>query len=98
MENIMQISSLEEMAASVIEELPTLTEGLIKSTVSEYTFEGDDGEILIEEANIKQAMRELDRMEIGFHTASLCGKDLLECAFDDKRNEFVFWNKKGEEE
>lgn len=97
MENIMQISSLEEMAASVIEELPALTEELIKSTVSEYTFEGDDGEILIEEVDIKQAMGELDRMEIGFHTASLCGKDLLECAFSDEKNEFVFWQKKGEE-
>ena len=98
MSKIMQISSMEEMAESVIEDLPTLTEGLIKAHVSEYTFEGDEGEILVEEEDIEQALEELQSMEVGLLTASLCAKDILECAFDDETNEFVFWNKKEEED
>ena len=96
MAKVMQISSLQKMAESVIEDLPTLTEGLIKAHVSEYIFEGDDGEILVEEENIKQAMEELEKMEMGFVLASCCAKDKVECAFDDEKNEFVFWQKEGE--
>jgi len=98
MEKIMQISSMEEMAESVIEDLPTLTEGLIKAHVSEYTFEGDEGEILVEQEDIEQALEELQSMEVGLVTASLCAKDELQCAFDDEKNQFVFWNKKGEKD
>ena len=98
MEKIMQISTLEDMSTSLIEDLPTLTEGLIQTHITEYTFEGEEGEILIEEEDIKEAIQELEKMELGLHTAFLCGKDMVECAFDDERNDFVFWNKKGEEE
>ena len=98
MSKIMQISSMEEMAESVIEDLPTLTEGLIKAHVSEYIFEGDEGEILVEEEDIEQALEELQSMEVGLLTASLCAKDIVECAFDDEANEFVFWNKKEEKD
>ena len=94
----MQISSLQEMAELVIEDLPTLTEGLIRAHVSEYIFEGDDGEIFVEEEDIKQAMEELETMANGFVLASCCAKDKVECAFDDEQNEFIFWKKKGEEE
>ena len=89
---------MEEMAESVIEDLPTLTEGLIKAHVSEYIFEGDEGEILVEEEDIEQALEELQSMEVGLLTASLCAKDIVECAFDDEANEFVFWNKKEEKD
>ena len=98
MAKVMQISSLEDMSASLIEELPTLTEGLIKAHVSEYTFEGDEGEILVEQEDIEQALEELQSMEVGLVTASLCAKDELQCAFDDEKNQFVFWNKKGEKD
>ena len=97
MAKVMQISSLEDMSASLIEELPTLTEELIQAHVFEYTFEGDDGEILVEEEKIEQALEELATMEVGLVTASLCARDELECAFDDEKNEFVFWNKKEKE-
>tara|TARA_B100000085_G_C18426145_1_gene464822 strand:- start:291 stop:590 length:300 start_codon:yes stop_codon:yes gene_type:complete len=98
MSKIMEISSMEEMAEAVIEDLPVLTEGLIKAHVSEYTFEGDDGEILVEEEDIEQALEELQKMEIGLLMASLCAKDELECAYDNEKNDFIFWNKKEEED
>ena len=98
MEKVMRISSLEDMSASLIEDLPTLTEGLIQAHVLGYTFEGDDGEILVEEEKIEQALEELASMEVGLVTASLCAKDVLECAFDDEQNQFVFWNKKEEKD
>ena len=84
------IKNVNELSGALKEDLSELTTGMIERHIKQYMIE-EEGELLIEEREMEKACEELESMNNGLIVAGMCGKNELECAFDDEAEDFVFW-------
>ena len=87
---VYNIKNVKRLSAALAEDLSELTIGMIERHMKEYMFE-EEGELLIKEEEMEKSVEELESMNNGLIVAGMCGKNELECAFDNEAEDFVFW-------
>lgn len=98
MSDIVEITCVDGMSEAMLEDLPGLTKSFIRKHVETYTFDGDDGEVLIESEQLEFAYEELQRMSFGITLASACAEDKIQCAWDGEQDTMVFWSDENDKE